>query len=94
MRQGEFEIAVALAKKGVTDAVALFGEGLSFKGAVDYYGDLPNDAQTGDVYVVRYQGDSGTAQLNARYAWGDVDGTDAWIYVGGGMYFDGEYIVY
>ena len=46
------------------------------------------------MYVVRYQGDSGTAQLNARYAWGDVDGTDAWIYVGGGMYFDGEYIVY
>lgn len=94
MERSEFEILLALMKKGISAATEPLSEGMTYKGAVDYVGDLPNDAEQGDLYLVRYQGESGTSQLNARYVWGPVDGTDAWQYVGGGFYFDGDYIVF
>ena len=94
MLKGEFELAVAMMKKGIAAATEPLSEGMTYKGAVDYVGDLPNDAELGDLYLVRYQGESGTSQLNARYVWGPVGDTDAWQYVGGGFYFDGNYIVF
>ena len=94
MLKNEFEIAVALAKKGAADAVEPLTTGMTYKGAVDYYGDLPASPTVGDLYLVRYQGSSGTAQLTARYVWGPVGGTNAWAYVAGGFYFDGDYIVF
>ena len=94
MLKGELELAIALMKKNISTATEPLSEGMTYKGAVDYMDDLPDDAEDGDLYLVRYQGDSGTAQLNARYVWGPVDGTDAWQYVGGGFYFDGDYIVF
>ena len=94
MYKGEFELAVAMMRKGIAAATEPLSEGMTYKGAVEYYADLPNDAAQGDMYLVLYQGSTGTNQLNARYVWGPVDGTDAWTYVGGGFYFDGEYIVF
>lgn len=94
MLKNEFEIAVALAKKGAADAVEPLTSGMTYKGAVDYYADLPASPTVGDLYLVRYQGSGGTAQLNARYVWGPVNGTNAWAYVAGGFYFDGDYIVF
>ena len=94
MVKGEFEILLAKLKSSIAAATEPLSEGMTYKGAVDYYGDLPDDAETGDLYLVRYQGSSGTAQLNARYVWGPVGETDAWQYVGGGFYFDGDHIVF
>ena len=59
MIKNEFEIAVALAKKGAADAVEPLTTGMTYKGAVDYYGDLPASPTVGDLYLVRYQGSSG-----------------------------------
>ena len=90
----DFVLAAALAKKAAGAAVEPLTTGMTYKGAVDYYGDLPASPAVGDLYLVRYQGSSGTAQLNARYVWGPVNGTNAWAYVAGGFYFDGDYIVF
>lgn len=62
-----------------------FSQGFQFKGAVDYVSDLPASGNTsGDLYVVRYTGSSGTNPLNARYAWGKDGGSDAWILIEAG----------
>lgn len=90
----DFVLAAALAKKAAGAAVEPLTSGMTYKGAVDYYGDLPASPTVGDMYLVRYQGSSGTNQLNARYVWGPVNGTNAWAYVSGGLYYDGEYIVF
>ena len=56
-----------------------FTQGFSFKGEVDYYSDLPNDAEVGDLYIVKYQGSSGTEPDGNQYAWGESGGTETWI---------------
>lgn len=75
--------ARGMAAKAVGEAesiVSSFTSGFAFKGVVDYVDDLPASGNTnGDMYLVRYNGSSGTSPLNVRYAWGDDDGTDAWI---------------
>ena len=64
-------VTLALAKKGAkqyTDsAIAGLGKGVIYKGAVDYYNDLPNDATLGDAYTVRYKGNSGSISYNAEF---------------------------
>lgn len=62
-----------------------FTTGFSFAGAVDYESDLPTSGNSnGDLIVVKYVGNSGTAPLNARYAWGNDGGTDKWILIDAG----------
>ena len=68
--------------KDVMVALEQFPNGINYKGAVDYYGDLPASSNTlGDAYTVRYTGSSGTEPSNAEYAWGEYDGTEQWIQV-------------
>ena len=78
-------VARALAAKAGESANAIveaFTTGFTFKGAVDYVSDLSNSGNTnGDLYIVKYAGSSGTKPLNGQYAWGDDNGTDAWISV-------------
>ena len=80
-------VARALAAKAGESANAIveaFTTGFTFKGTVDYVGDLPASGNTnGDLYIVKYAGSSGTDPLNAQYAWGDDNGTDVWIPVNG-----------
>lgn len=68
--------------KAYTDQVtqSLMG-GVHYRGSVSYYGDLPNDAEEGDSYTVKYAGTSGTIADGTEYTWGyDTDSQDfAWI---------------
>lgn len=56
--------------------------GVVWKGAVNYYSDLPADAAAGDCYTVKYAGSSGTKVDGTEYAWGNLDGTAQWIPMG------------
>lgn len=58
------------------DATAL---GIKYKGEVNYYADLPNNAEIGDAYTVKYAGSSGTTPDGTEYVWGAVSGVNQWI---------------
>lgn len=69
--------------KSYTDAVvATFPRGMAYRGAVDYYSDLPSDAENGDVYTVKYAGSTGEDPLGVEYGWGTYEGTDQWVDLG------------
>ena len=57
--------------KEYTDTVAqsLMG-GVRYQGEVDYYADLPSNAEVGDAYTVKYSGTSGTDLDGTEYTWG------------------------
>lgn len=73
-------------KKAWSYADKLFGKvptgGLFWRGAVNYYADLPTNAEVGDCYTVKYLGDSGTEVGGIEYAWGNLDGKLQWIPLG------------
>lgn len=75
-------VTLALAKKGAkqyTDtAIAGLGKGVIYKGTVNYYNDLPNNATEGDAYTVRYKGTSGTIAFNAEF----VRVSTEWVQLG------------
>lgn len=79
---------LALAKnsaKQYTDAaIEGMGRGIIYKGAVDYYKDLPNNASIGDCYSVSFKGSSGQEPFNAEYVWGKHASADSptWIKLG------------
>lgn len=78
-----YELARSKAKKYTDAAIAALPNGLVYKGAVDYYSDLPGADQTvGDCYTVRYKGTSGTVPDGTEYAWGPVGGVNQWVPVG------------
>lgn len=64
-------VTLALAKKGAkqyTDTViSNLPKGVVYKGSVNYYNDLPNNANLGDCYTVLYTGTSGTIAFGAEY---------------------------
>ena len=67
--------------KKYTDTVAqsLMG-GVHYQGEVDYYNNLPNDAEEGDAYTVKYSGTSGSDPDGGEYVWGkDQQGNFGWI---------------
>lgn len=69
-------LTYALAKKkakAYTDAaIAGLGKGIIYKGAVDYYNNLPNSPQEGDCYTVLYKGTTGTDVYNMEFIWGKI----------------------
>lgn len=73
-------------KKARAYADKLFGKvptgGLIWKGAVNYYADLPAVPEVGHCYTVKYLGDSGTEIGGIEYAWGKLDGKLQWIPLG------------
>lgn len=77
-------VAKNAAKKYTDSAIEGIGKGLTYKGAVDYYSDLPNNANLGDCYSVLYQGSSGTTPSGAEYVWGKKvsSGNPEWIKLG------------
>lgn len=62
-----------------SDALELAALGIKYRGTVDYYADLPLDAEIGDAYTVKYSGDSGTTPDGTEYVWGNVGGSEQWI---------------
>ena len=79
-------VTLALAKKSAKqytdDAIEGLGKGIVYKGAVNYYNDLPNNASIGDCYSILYNGTSGTDPSGAEYVWGKVNNTNQWIKLG------------
>ena len=81
-------VTLALAKKGAksyTDSVIEnLPKGVVYKGSVNYYADLPNNASLGDCYSVMYQGSTGTTPYGAEYIWGTntATSTNEWIKLG------------
>ena len=81
-------LTYALAKKkakAYTDAaIAGLGKGIIYKGAVDYYNNLPNSPQEGDCYTVLYKGTTGTDSYNMEFIWGKIvaSGNYSWIKLG------------
>lgn len=65
----------------VAEALEDFFGGITLKGSVSYYNDLPASPDTGDEYIVLYSGDSGTNYIGQKYAW---DGT-AWRPMGANL---------
>lgn len=65
--------------KATDDKATAAAAGLKYKGAVNYYSDLPNDAEIGDAYTVLYAGSSGTVPDGTEYVWGELNGTAQWI---------------
>lgn len=81
-------VTLALAKKSAKqytdDAIEGLGKGIIYKGAVNYYNDLPNNASIGDCYSVLYKGTSGMESFGAEYVWGrnNNQGELEWIQLG------------
>lgn len=81
-------VVLALAKKGAkayTDnAINSLPKGVVYRGSVNYYVDLPNDAALGDCYTVTYKGSTGAEPFGAEYVWGlnTVTNIREWIKIG------------
>lgn len=65
--------------KSISDALDVAKLGIKYKGEVNYYADLPNSAEIGDAYTVKYAGSSGTTPDGTEYVWGTASGTNQWI---------------
>ena len=70
-------------KKMIKQILAFVGKGLKYKGAVNYFQDLPSDAEIGDVYTVKYIGTSGTSPDGREYAYGEYEGVNQWLLMPG-----------
>lgn len=77
-------VTLSLAKKYTNNIIDGFGRGISYKGAVNYYTDLPNNASLGDCYSVLYEGTSGDTPSGAEYVWGKINNQNSatWIQLG------------
>lgn len=91
-------LAIALGEIGdvsskLEEQIKAVGYGMTFKGAVNYYTNLPSSASVGDVYIVLYTGSSGNKPLRAVYAYGSSGGSYQWIPVSTGVYVDNTTLV-
>ena len=69
--------------EAIANAINALPRGLIYRGAVDYYNNLPSENnELGDTYSIKYQGTSGTEPDGNEYAWGKYDGTLQWIPLG------------
>ena len=77
-------VTLSLAKKYTNNIIDGFGRGILYKGPVNYYTDLPNDASLGDCYSVLYEGTSGDTPSGAEYVWGKINNQNSatWIQLG------------
>lgn len=81
-------VTLALAKKGAkqyTDtAINNLPKGVVYRGSVNYFKDLPNDAEIGECYSVLYEGETGSKPLGIEYVWGlnTATSTEEWIAFG------------
>lgn len=78
-------LAKKFAKKYTDNAVAGAAGGINYKGAVDYYSNLPTSPKLNDAYTVKYRGTSGTVPDGTEYVWQKYDGTEQWIAFGADM---------
>ena len=55
---------------------------MRYRGAVNYYVNLPSNPTPGDVWVVRYQGSSGTIPNGHAYCWEEAPVSSEKTYIG------------
>lgn len=65
----------------IQSAISGLPRGIVYRGAVSYYNDLPNTAEVGDCYTIRYK-DNSNESNGAEYVWGPYDGSNRWIQLG------------
>ena len=81
-------IARGLAANGLAGAnlanqrLDMLPNGMVYIGEVNYYNDLPNDAEVGSVYSVKYSGESGSNPDGTEYVYGLYEGENQWIKLG------------
>lgn len=63
-------MAVKKAKAYTDSKTSGLGGGVTYKGSVDYYSNLPASPESGDAYTVMYAGSSGTVADGTEYVWG------------------------
>lgn len=79
--------SVEQANNAIAQAIEALPNGLVYRGAVNYYKDLPTaNNELGDTYSVKYQGETGTTADGNEYAWGEYDGALQWIKLGVNAY--------
>lgn len=69
-------------EKAISTAISLIPKGLVYRGAYNYFSELPTNAKESEVYTVKYKGTSGTEPDGNEYAWGEYEGTLQWIPLG------------
>lgn len=69
-------------ENAIATAINLIPKGLVYRGAYNYFSELPTNAKEGEVYTVKYKGTSGTEPDGNEYAWGEYEGTLQWIPLG------------
>lgn len=85
-RKAAIKTANAHSDAALAAAIAALPKALVYKGAVNYYADLPTEGvEVGHCYTVLYQGTSGTKKDGTEYAWGAYEGGYAWIPYGPDM---------
>lgn len=74
-------MAVKKAKAYTDSKTSGLGGGVTYKGSVNYYSDLPANPEEGDAYTVKYAGSSGTVADGTEYVWGlnTATSTMEWI---------------
>lgn len=83
--------SVEQANNAIAQAIEALPNGLVYRGAVNYYKDLPTvNNELGDTYSVKYQGETGTTADGNEYAWGEYDGSLQWIKLGVNAYTKDE----
>ena len=75
-------LAKNFAKSYADSVISGVAGGINYKGAVDYYSDLPNNPLVNDAYTVKYSGSSGTEPDGTEYVYANYEGTDQWIALG------------
>ena len=73
-------ISYAMAKSStnssIAAAIAALPKGIIYKGAVSYESNLPNNAEVGDCYTIKYKGSSGSTPDGQEVVWGSYEGTE------------------
>ena len=78
-----YVLAKNSANEAITAAISALPKGVIYKGAVSYESDLPSTAEVGDCYTIKYSGSSGSNPDGREVVWGNYEGTEQWITLGG-----------
>jgi hypothetical protein len=71
--------ALSGAKKYTDDVVHGIAGGITYKGEVNYYSNLPSNPTLGDAYTVKYSGTTGSNLDGTEYVWAENGGVAQWV---------------
>lgn len=68
-------------KKYTDNSVQALMGGVRYKGEVNYFDNLPTNAEPGDSYTVKYSGATGTDLDGTEYTWGWNQQTQEYVWI-------------